>query len=202
MTLPHSLTLPHPPHTSVHAGPSCSEAVLGACRSSGSPLALVMYGTAWPKSCECWRQLFRCECVGMGGTDCVKVWGWACGMRGVAPHNNWVRFYPYILPCILPGCNKAPAWPALSPSSPPVFRQSLQVPHIKTPNSKWTHPSGWSLSCMKCLVGTKLDPSHFLPPCVHPRPFVPLSAGNRWRCPTSRPQAASGRGMASRGSRW
>ena len=41
------------------AGPSCQEALLGACRSSNSSSALPMYGMRWPKSCECWRQILR-----------------------------------------------------------------------------------------------------------------------------------------------
>ena len=40
-------------------GPACGTLVLGACRSSNSSTALPMYGTRWPKSCECWRQLLQ-----------------------------------------------------------------------------------------------------------------------------------------------
>uniref|UniRef100_A0A7R9YSL4 EGF-like domain-containing protein n=1 Tax=Chlamydomonas euryale TaxID=1486919 RepID=A0A7R9YSL4_9CHLO len=40
-------------------GDSCDQPILGACRSSDSPTALVGYGKRWPKNCECWRQLAR-----------------------------------------------------------------------------------------------------------------------------------------------
>ncbi|GAX73303.1 hypothetical protein CEUSTIGMA_g757.t1 [Chlamydomonas eustigma] len=40
-------------------GKICEVPTFGACRSSNSSTALVMYGTTWPKSCECWRQITK-----------------------------------------------------------------------------------------------------------------------------------------------
>lgn len=41
------------------AGPACEVLTLGACRTSNSSKALVLYGTSHRKSCACWRQLAK-----------------------------------------------------------------------------------------------------------------------------------------------